>query len=251
MYVLNKSSSCTNGRCCRIERLWVEVGKQFVRQWRGFFLRLERLHGLDRDNPHHLWLLQYLYLDLINADCDAFAQDWNLHPLSSQSNQTPLAIDVFEDVHPDLLQRYHSVLGNPIHWGSQQTGAGYLSGEEESGADVTTVSDGTDPGSDIEESEQTTLCAPDIAVHLMIRHTSHYLMRHYVMFKQAALSLAGYGLDVLEWDGGEYPASELIRFGQKKEIIVDLPLAICMPRALAWVHGLYAMNAFRERISNE
>ncbi|KAF8531103.1 hypothetical protein JB92DRAFT_3167860 [Gautieria morchelliformis] len=264
----------------RIERLWVEAGKQFVRQWQGFFLHLERLHQLDRDNPHHLWLLQHLYLDLINADCNAFAQDWNLHPLSSQSNQTPLdlrflneslhgmAIDVFKDVHPDLLQCYHSVLGDPIHWGSQQTGAGYLSGEEESGSDVTTVSDGADPGSDMEESEQTTL-EQAISSHISanVKHEAIKCPRHlcpfddltYIPLFDAALrhiqasSLipAGYGLDMLEWDGGEYPASELIRFGRKKEIIVDLPLAIWMPWALAWVQGLYAMNTFREHISNE
>ncbi|KAK7000661.1 hypothetical protein R3P38DRAFT_3616554 [Favolaschia claudopus] len=33
----------TSTRNTRIERLWVEVGSQFARRWRGFFLRLERL----------------------------------------------------------------------------------------------------------------------------------------------------------------------------------------------------------------
>ncbi|KAF8481413.1 hypothetical protein JB92DRAFT_2837477, partial [Gautieria morchelliformis] len=197
-----------------IKRLWVEVGKQFVRQWRGFFLRLEPASAIK----------------------------------SKQSNPT----DVFEDVHPDLLQHYHSVLGDPIHRGSQQTGAGYLSGEEELGLDVTTVSDGADPGSDIEESEQTTL-EQAISSHISanVKHEAIKCPRHrcpfddptYVPLFDAALCdvqasgliPAGYGLNMLEWDGGEYPASELIRFGQKKEIIVDLPLAIWMPWTLAWL----------------
>lgn len=66
----------------RIERLWVEVGKRFARAWRAFFLRLERLHLLGRNKKGHLWLLHYLFLDLINTDCDNFADEWNSHPVT-------------------------------------------------------------------------------------------------------------------------------------------------------------------------
>jgi hypothetical protein len=65
-----------------IERLWVEVGKRFVRQWRAFFTRLERCHLLERTNPHHRWLLHYLFLDMINEDCKKFCEEWNAHPIS-------------------------------------------------------------------------------------------------------------------------------------------------------------------------
>ncbi|KAF8219584.1 hypothetical protein L208DRAFT_1106437, partial [Tricholoma matsutake] len=65
----------------RIERLWVEVGKQFARSWQAFFLRLEHLHYLDRKNPHHLWLLHTLFLDSINSDCANFQSTWNSHPI--------------------------------------------------------------------------------------------------------------------------------------------------------------------------
>lgn len=65
----------------RIERLWVEVGTQFARLWRAFFLRLERLHHLDRQNAHHLWLLHFLFLDSINQDCDSFKK-LGMHILS-------------------------------------------------------------------------------------------------------------------------------------------------------------------------
>ncbi|KAF4621495.1 hypothetical protein D9613_001244 [Agrocybe pediades] len=71
----------------RIERLWVEVGKRFVRSWRAFFTRLERLHLLKRKNPTHRWLLHYLFLDAINADCDAFCEEWNDHPISGPAGR--------------------------------------------------------------------------------------------------------------------------------------------------------------------
>ena len=83
----------------RIERLWVEVGKRFVRHWHAFFTRLERCHLLERINPHHRWLLHYLFLDMINKDCQIFCDEWNAHPISGAgggqspnvSNRTSLA----------------------------------------------------------------------------------------------------------------------------------------------------------------
>jgi len=69
-------------RNTRIERQWVEVGTQFCRAWRAFFYRLEEEHQLERGNAQHLWLLHYLFLDMINDDCQVFVQHWNNHPLS-------------------------------------------------------------------------------------------------------------------------------------------------------------------------
>ncbi|KAF9237396.1 hypothetical protein BU15DRAFT_48887, partial [Melanogaster broomeanus] len=66
----------------RIERLWVELGTQFVRCWQAFFTRLERMHMLDPYNPTHLWLLHTLFLDEINHDCQEFQAQWNCHPIS-------------------------------------------------------------------------------------------------------------------------------------------------------------------------
>jgi hypothetical protein len=66
----------------RIERLWVEVGRRFVRQWRAFFIRLERCHLLERNNASHRWLLHYLFLESINDDCKRFCEEWNAHPIS-------------------------------------------------------------------------------------------------------------------------------------------------------------------------
>jgi hypothetical protein len=62
--------------------MWVEVGTQFVRRWRAFFARLERIHFLNIEDPCHLWLLHDLFLPMIEADCDAFREEWNAHPIS-------------------------------------------------------------------------------------------------------------------------------------------------------------------------
>jgi len=66
----------------RIERLWVEVGRNFCRSWRAFFIRLESQFGLDCSDPSHIWLLQTLFLDELNADCESFVREWNSHPVS-------------------------------------------------------------------------------------------------------------------------------------------------------------------------
>ncbi|KAJ7214025.1 hypothetical protein GGX14DRAFT_360623 [Mycena pura] len=79
----------------RIERLWVEVGSQFARSWRAFFYRLEALHGLDRGNPHHLWLLHKLFLDLINDDCDEFRAEWNCHPILGEGHDRSPNVRLF------------------------------------------------------------------------------------------------------------------------------------------------------------
>ncbi|KAF9051908.1 hypothetical protein BJ165DRAFT_1340274 [Panaeolus papilionaceus] len=70
-----------------IERLWVELGCRFCRAWRVFFIRLGRLHHLDKENPVHCWLLDYLFLDMINEDCRLFLEEWNAHPMRNRRNK--------------------------------------------------------------------------------------------------------------------------------------------------------------------
>jgi hypothetical protein len=70
----------------------VEVGTQFVRQWRGFFDRLENIHHLNIQNPGHIWLIHYLFLDDLNKDCAEFQGNWNHHPVSRFGHEkTPAA----------------------------------------------------------------------------------------------------------------------------------------------------------------
>ena len=60
-----------------------------MRRWKGFFTRLERLHGLDVDKIGHLWLLQVLFLEAINEDCETFQNEWNLHPGRTAGSKSP------------------------------------------------------------------------------------------------------------------------------------------------------------------
>lgn len=69
----------------RIERLWVEVGKSFMRPWRAFFLRLERNYGLKANDSTHLWLLSEIFMPMIAEDCDRFKRQWNRHTIDNSA----------------------------------------------------------------------------------------------------------------------------------------------------------------------
>jgi hypothetical protein len=75
----------------RVERMWLDLGKNFGRTWKAFFMRLGHLHGLDRRDPHHLWLLHQLFLADIGADCQKFRDMWNHHPITGKKhNMSPV-----------------------------------------------------------------------------------------------------------------------------------------------------------------
>lgn len=79
----------------RIERLWVDVTAQFGRKWADFFTQLEIYHGLDVNNTYHLWLLHYLFLSDINADCRFFAEAWNRHKIKNKGQPARSPEDMF------------------------------------------------------------------------------------------------------------------------------------------------------------
>ena len=87
----------------RIERLWVEVGRRFVRQWQAFFVRLERCHLLQRSNSSHRWLLHYLFLESINKDCQKFCDEWNSHPIASAEGHSPNVCHLIILLHDFLI----------------------------------------------------------------------------------------------------------------------------------------------------
>lgn len=153
-------------RNTRIERLWVEVGNQFLRRWKAFFTRLSRLHGLNSESPTHRWLLHTLFLQTINDDIDEFVRDWNSHPISGiPGNQTPSVyitelvigvdtdvvfppqgmrflslmdnseVDNYEDVDPRLLNQFYGTHGH-VRRHTGQTGAGHSDSEDEQSSDA-------------------------------------------------------------------------------------------------------------------
>lgn len=91
----------------RIERLWREVGKQFARAWRAFFLRLERSHFLQKKSKVHRWILHDLFLDAINEDCQAFCREWNAHPIAGMGgNFSPNVNAAYHPCNALLISRF-------------------------------------------------------------------------------------------------------------------------------------------------
>ncbi|KAK7466152.1 hypothetical protein VKT23_004877 [Stygiomarasmius scandens] len=84
----------------RIERLWFDVTAQVSSKWKDRFIDLELNHGMNINNPDHIWLLQFLFLSDINEDLRGFAEGWNQHPLRSrgrrQPRQSPLSMFFFD-----------------------------------------------------------------------------------------------------------------------------------------------------------
>ena len=59
----------------------------FGRQWKDFFYGLETHHGLDVEDPSHIWLLHWLFLPAINEDATAWASTWNSHKIQLEGER--------------------------------------------------------------------------------------------------------------------------------------------------------------------
>ncbi|KAF8837818.1 hypothetical protein BDN67DRAFT_908587, partial [Paxillus ammoniavirescens] len=234
----------------RIERMWVEVGKQFVRRWKAFFLRLERLHGLDQQNPTHLWLLHFLFLDAINEDAQRFIDEWNHHPLSTEKNQSPSDLrflsevengiyveDPYADIHPTLLARYHGVddpESLPLHEDADELDEMRQTLEGEIATDM-----------------QANLNHEAITV---AEHSSPFMSHDTeTIFRQALADVQATGVipDTIEfpvsgWDLSTYVTHEHITVGirRSKFITLHLPATIWMPRAILWTQALHVLQHF-------
>ncbi|KAJ6470290.1 hypothetical protein C8R47DRAFT_988786, partial [Mycena vitilis] len=258
------SSSTRN---TRIERLWVEVGTQFARRWRAFFTRLGRLHGLDRKNPSHLWLLHHLFLEEINDDCLEFQEEWNLHPMGgpTTNDQSPADLrllgqltegvyreDPLAGIHPDAINRYYGIAGRHLHRSRTQTGAGITSEDEE---DEVEEDDVHEPS--VEEQIENQVQA-DLAQN--IRHEPVKVANHGSPFDEVELEIhflslllelvsepdvvpEDFGILPEEWEDDDYPEVEVIRPGTKgKELAVILPRDEWFAKAVRWVQGLDLMT---------
>ncbi|TEB18807.1 hypothetical protein FA13DRAFT_1647973 [Coprinellus micaceus] len=218
-------------RNTRIERLWVEVGTQFVRAWRAFFHRLERLHRLDRGQKGHLWLLHRLFLDAINQDCASFQEEWNHHPIAGLGHdQTPE--DMFflsqlehgeypepSNIHPTTVREYG------VGVNTQQRVATDVS--QQIHHDAVAVPDADSPFT----SEMAT-SAFDQALGPAL---------------QSGTIPPGFFLLPTEWNAMPYPTSEPIRIA-RKDVDIPLPFDIWYPRAVRWAQGLTLMALVQEHV---
>ncbi|KAJ7732233.1 hypothetical protein DFH07DRAFT_755339, partial [Mycena maculata] len=248
----------------RIERLWVEVGSQFARRWRAFFYRLEALHGLDRTNPHHLWLLHLLFLDLINVDCANFRAEWNCHPISGEGHdQSPddmcflgqvkdgIYVDEVAGIHPDVLNQYYGVHGPEVQRRPGETGAGQLPDEDVPAPDLGDMDelDWEDLDDRVEAAQESNfhheaVAVPKYANPFTSDETLHTFHQALAIADAQGVVPEGYGLLPDEWEDGTYPSFETLKSGRRggKELQVPLPDFIWRPRAEMWGRGLEILN---------
>ncbi|KAJ6494116.1 hypothetical protein C8R47DRAFT_1267661 [Mycena vitilis] len=248
----------------RIERLWVEVGSQFARRWRAFFYRLEALHGLDRTNPNHLWLLHRLFLDKINDDCVEFQMQWNSHPISGAGHdQSPddmfllgrlengVYLDDCDGVDPGVISELYGTHGSVIQRAPGETGAGQLDDEDVPGVDGNLEleeEDWEDMIGDVEAANEHHFHHEPVAVP---KHQNPFSDDALQIFEDALAEAdrvqvipPGYGLLPEEWENNTYPAFEILKSGRKgsKELRVALPDSIWRPRAESWGRALAVLN---------
>ncbi|KAI6154254.1 hypothetical protein BKA82DRAFT_4448126, partial [Pisolithus tinctorius] len=240
-----------------IERLWREVGTCFARPWRAFFYRLEREHHLDRSSHHHLWLLHYLFLPDIRADCASFCEEWNAHPISGEGHdqspndmrfmgQLEHGIYLQNDIqlHPNVISHYYCLQ----HQGNGST-PGHLAEQDDEWEDVVENSDAATQNSDLPSmiaADQAPEFANDGAPvpkgvspfpSPAWQEVFHLSMQQVQEIGHIPI---GYGIREEEWDGEGYPELETIPSGHhgQKEIIVELPEFIWRPRALRWCQAM-------------
>lgn len=79
----------------RIERLWGDVKTQSSGRWCDFFNDLEESFGLDINNENHIWLLQVLFLPMLNDDLTAFRSAWNNHIVRRRGEEHRSPADLF------------------------------------------------------------------------------------------------------------------------------------------------------------
>lgn len=83
----------------------VQVGAK----WADFFTQLEMHHGLNVNNVDHIWLLHIIFLPLINAELQFFAESWNEHKIDSKTGPRRSPWDMFVF---DMIAR--GVRGDPL-----------------------------------------------------------------------------------------------------------------------------------------
>ncbi|KAL0568310.1 hypothetical protein V5O48_013678 [Marasmius crinis-equi] len=252
----------------RIERLWVEVGTQFARRWKVFFLRLERLHHLDRSKKAHLWLLHQLFLDGIRDDCQSFRNEWNSHPISRHGHdKSPLQLlflgqlkegvykhdDECADMTPQEIQDSYGIEGTPRVAPDNFVGAGYDGDEEPDGLeDKDEEPDASDEEWEGDEWEDVQTELDDKFIRSArapkVRNPFEGNLELEKLFWVTLKDVsdeghfpAGYGIRREEWVEGEYPSFERLHTGKKrggKELVIELPENVWFPRAVLWTQAL-------------
>ncbi|KAF8550006.1 hypothetical protein OG21DRAFT_1478686 [Imleria badia] len=231
------------GPCEKIESLGEgTIKSQFVQQWRAFFTRLERLHGLDINKFRHIWLLQLLCLDAINQDCMEFQMEWNLHLIAgpTTNNRSPqdlqlLSIathgtysDEYDGIDPHVIECYYGIHGREVIWHPGHTSAGHPDDED--------LSKGHHLISQIEDDQQQ-------HVHHDTDEARFFGMLETIIIE--GIIPEGYGCLPGELDDEDAEMIEVLEFGLwgKKHISISLTEPI-WSRTKLWAQALDILSGF-------
>ena len=237
----------------------MEVGTQFARAWKVFFLRLERLHNLQRDDAHHLWLLHHLFLPLIDTDCSTFQNEWNRHQISGLGpigkELSPLdmrflseaergIVDDHENIHPNLLQQYYGVEdSNTLSKGTHEdTDDSDTDNETESQSlnDIQGHFEGNEIAAAHDAVPVPTNMSPFDSEHAfeIFQYTLQQIQDEEVIPQ-------GYGVTPQEIQQEGYPTQEILQGGRRgrKEMHITLPREVWLPRAIKWCQALEVMTS--------
>ncbi|KAH0826074.1 hypothetical protein J3R83DRAFT_5814 [Lanmaoa asiatica] len=219
-------------RNSRIERLWVDLGINFVRRWKAFFICLEDIHMLDVSNAHHLWLLQHLFLGYLNNDCQQFQRDWNHHPISKRGhNQSPLVHHgdycyyfLLINLNTSQDMRFLSAVQNGVYTEPENSNPTdrYSESDSDSDGDSTEVEIIAEQSRHVGHPAINVPSTPTSPFHtdqaLEVFRSALHKTR-----EQGIIPL-GYGVAEDEWTGNFYPEIELITVGRgNQEYTVELP----------------------------
>ncbi|KAF9246834.1 hypothetical protein BU15DRAFT_69696 [Melanogaster broomeanus] len=241
----------------RIERMWVETGVRFTRPWRAFFHRLEWLHQLDHSNQHHLWLLHYLFLAEINADCATFTEEWNAHPISGEGhNESPndmrfmgqlehgLYMEDEITLHPGVLNHYYGSNEHQHEDNSEGSDADWEDLEDEGDA-----GHHADLPSRIAEEQAVQFLHEAAEVPGQTNPFDHQDLENTFMQALNVVQELGhipseFGIREEEWDQDGYSEMETIKSGRRgrRELIVELPHSIWYPRSVRWCQALEVIS---------
>ena len=78
----------------RIERLWRDVYTGVVSKFVQLFSEMESQGILNPENETDIFCLHFVFIPRINRSLSTFMESWNNHPLSTESNRTPLQLYV-------------------------------------------------------------------------------------------------------------------------------------------------------------
>ncbi|KAF9032587.1 hypothetical protein BJ165DRAFT_1314926, partial [Panaeolus papilionaceus] len=237
-----------------IERLWVELGRRFCRAWRVFFRRLGRLHNLNMDNPIHRWLLDYLFLDMINEDCRAFVEEWNAHPMRNKNSKSPNDLEIEGMIKYGV---YDNTLGsftfNDECEGlkEEEIDKYYRYPKERAGSGDEADSDDDELN---EEADGLHEVDPAADVDPNIRHEAVSVPSRNCPFTEDQLAAFktcieqvhreghlphGYGVRTEEWEDDDYPQVEELPIGHAQRCkVVHLPNHVWMARSVLWTQAL-------------